>query len=238
MRNYFYITGTSSGLGKAIAEAALKDRSTTVFGFARRCTITYENYIHNAIDLSDLNAVKEIQFQQHPDADKIILINNAGTGSDIKYLGELDPDKIISGYQVNTIAPHLLMNNFLSAYRLNNCEKIIINITSGAASNAYDGWSIYCATKAAIDMMSLVADKEQQIRNTGFKIFAIAPGVLDTPMQDQLRKTEAHNFSRISKFKDLKDSNQLADPYLVAEKIIAIVRNPAQLSGVIQRIQL
>lgn len=238
MRNYFYITGTSSGLGKAIAEAALQDPPTKVIGFARRCTITHENYVHNTIDLSDLNAVKEIQFQQHADAEKIILINNAGTGSEIKYFGELDQDKIISGYQVNTIAPHLLMNNFLSAYQLNECEKIIINITSGAASNAYDGWSIYCATKAAIDMMSLVAEKEQQIRNTGFKIFAIAPGVLDTPMQDALRKTEAHDFSRISKFKDLKDSNQLADPSLVAEKIIAIVKNPAQLSGVIQRIHL
>lgn len=238
MRNYFYITGTSSGLGKAIAEAALTDPAAKVYGYARRCTISHENYFHTTIDLTDLQAVKEIEFQAHSDAVKIILINNAGTGSEIKYFGELEADKIISGYQVNAIAPHLIMNKFLSAYKAINCEKIIINITSGAASNAYDGWSIYCATKAAIDMMSLVADKEQQIRNTGFKIFAIAPGVLDTPMQDALRKTDAHDFSRINKFKDLKESNQLAEPSLVAEKIIAIVKNPAQLSGVIQRIHL
>ncbi len=58
-------------------------------------------------------------------------------------------------------------------------------ITSGAAQKVYPGWSAYGASKAAMDQWVHVVGAEQQVRG-GVKVFGVAPGVVDTPMQGQV----------------------------------------------------
>ena len=236
MRTVYHITGTSSGLGKSLAETALQDARTIVHGYARRAGITHENYFHHLIDLAEIIQLYRFVFPEPADADKIILINNAGQTGDIRYAGESAAEDIYQTYMVNAVAPHILMNTFIKKYSEHPAEKIIINITSGAASNPYDGWSSYCASKAALNMMSSCIAKEQELRNANIRIFAIAPGVLDTAMQDKLRNTDAHDFSSVGKFTSLHEKHQLADPGISARKIIDIINNPAQLTAVIHRL--
>lgn len=236
--HYYYITGTSSGLGKALAEKILQQENSIVIGISRTQTIQHPHYIHFSMNLSDLNQTQGFEFGLHDTAKKIVLINNAGATGEIRHAGELQNENIISTYHLNIVSPHLLINTFIHSFKLHAAEKIIVNVTSGAASSTYDGWTVYCATKAALDMMSLTLAKEFELDKNGFKIFSIAPNVMETNMQKQIRETDENAFSRKNKFVDLYDNNSLYDPKDVAEKYLHIIENAQKITETIHRIIL
>lgn len=237
----WYITGTSSGLGKAIAEKVLQRDGALVFGYARKNTIQHPRYHHHFIDLSDVQAVQQIQFAPTtPDVKLITLINNAGLLGEMTSTGNIDNEKIVATYHVNVVTPHILMNTFLQTYQHLEVKKCIINVSSGAAKTPYAGWSIYCATKSAIDMMSLVAAKEQSLlpEKTATRIISLAPGVMDTNMQQQIRNADMADFPAKNKFVDLHKNQQLYSVQDVAAKFIDVVLNDAPEQETIQRITL
>lgn len=240
MTNHFYITGSSSGIGKALAEELLASPNNVVHGMARHETIVHERYRHTTLDLAWQEAILNFCFEQHPDDTKrIVLVNNAGTLGDMGYLGEMEDKDIAASLNVNMVAPAVLTNKFLHQFANHPAEKVIINITSGAATAAYDGWSIYCTSKAGIDMLTRVAHAERQQRNDGkTHILAVAPGVVDTAMQSKIRSTSENKFSRVEKFHDLKNNNQLYKPADVAKQLAAIISNPATATDIVSRISL
>ena len=236
---YYFITGTSKGIGKALSEALLKNDNSFVFGISRNVTIKHERYHHQPLDLSDITALRNNLhkvFLPLNKPEKVILVNNAGVLGEIGYIGSQTTDNFEFVFDVNVISPALLMNTFLSAYHEHNCPKIIVNITSGAGKRPMDGWSAYCASKAALDMLSLTCQKEQDLLKTGVKVFSVAPGVVDTPMQAHVREAEAEQFSELERFKSLKEKNQLSKPEVVGEKIAAFIRNASDYQEVLLRI--
>lgn len=238
--NHYYITGTSSGIGKALAEELLKESGHTVHGLARRQTIDHQNYKHTSLDLGQQEAVLNFEFGQHPDdCELIVLVNNAGTLGEMAYLGEMPDADIAASLNVNLVAPALLTNKFLQRYAQHPARKVIINITSGAATSPYDGWSIYCTSKAGIDMLTRVAVNERQQRSDSrTHILAVAPGVVDTEMQNQIRSTGEDKFSRVEKFHQLKQNNQLYKPADVATALANIIHNPTRVADIVSRISL
>jgi len=226
--NIFYVTGTSRGLGHAIVEEILKNENNLVIGIGRQCEIVHPNYSHKRLDLSDTVEVAKFQFGQHEKPEKVVLVNNAGTLGEIKHVGELDNKKIADSLNVNLVSPCILMNSFLAAYRLEGMlEKTILNISSGAAVNAYDGWSNYCTSKAGINMFSEVIKEESRTADIeNLKIFSIAPGVIDTNMQDQIRETGQSNFSQVERFIELKKNGGLSTPQDAAIDLLALIDNP------------
>lgn len=238
--NHYYITGSSSGIGKALAEVLLKSEGNVVHGMARRETITHDRYRHTTMDFAWQEAVLNFSFEQHPDDTKrIVLVNNAGTLGDMGYLGELADEDIAASINVNLLTPTILTNKFLHQFANHPAEKVIINITSGAATSSYDGWSVYCTTKAGIDMLTRVAVEERKARHDGrTHILAIAPGVVDTQMQNQIRGASNEKFSRVEKFHQLKNNNQLYKPEDVAQELANIIANPTRVNDVVSRISL
>jgi len=225
--NYYFITGTSRGIGKAIAEKLLNDENARVIGLSRTSSIKHERYKHVAIDLRDMEQVQNFAFDQIDDVDKIVLINNSGVLGHVNYVGQLSPDKIIEAYQVNLIAPVLLINAFLKKYKTLDASKIIINISSGAARHVINSWSTYCSTKAGLEMFARVVESElTELDNRIVKIFSIAPGVVDTQMQTEIRALPEANFSGKSRFVSLKENNELFNVDLVAEKLYEVIHNP------------
>ncbi len=91
---YWYITGTGSGLGKAIAETALHETTRFVYGISRHATIQHKNYHHTIADFTDTIILQQFSFTQHPDADKLILINNAGMLGEVKHCGDMSDKNI------------------------------------------------------------------------------------------------------------------------------------------------
>ena len=231
-----YITGTSSGIGKALAELLLAD-SWQVIGIARRNTIKHERYTHLSLDLStDFADWPETIFLSHKKAEKVVLINNAGTLGYVAYSGKLDNLETAKAYNANLIAPALLCNNFLQAYP--NQHKIILNISSGAASYPVDGWSTYCSTKAGLQMLSEVIALEAEKRGDKLlHVFSVAPGVVDTAMQTHIRNASEEDFSRVKHFKQLKEENGLTSSYKVAEKLKYLIENPQEFNEVRQDVR-
>ena len=221
--NYYFITGTSKGLGKAITEQLLKDENNFVFGYSRNNVITHKNYYHKLIDLNNLEALKKIQFPVLNNPEKVVLINNAGSVGDINHVGEIDNDQIIACYNINLIAPAIITNNFVSAYKNISNEKLIINISSGAGKSAIDGWSTYCSAKSGIDMFSKVFAEEIKIDKTNFKVLSLAPGIIDTGMQVQIRNSKVNGFSNLDRFIEYKKNGDLASAEETANKVIRFV---------------
>ena len=243
--NYYYITGTSRGIGKAFAEYLLENPSNHVIGISRQRAINHPNYRHYNLDLTDVNLIADFKFELHTNAKKIYLINNAGSLGFIKPVGKLEADIIIKNYTLNLIAPSVLTNSFINCYDTTDAEKVIVNISSGAGKTPVDGWAVYCASKAGVDMFSRVVDEEQKIRarhpqlsiHKGFKIFSIAPGVVNTDMQDEIRSATKDDFSNLEKFIDYKANNQLLDPSVVSRKYFNILNNVTEIKGVLSSLK-
>lgn len=227
--HYFIITGSSRGLGKALAEAALQQPDTAVLGVCRHATITHERYTHQPLDLSDMLAVQNNLhkvFPARPDAQRITLINNAAVLGEIGYLGEQQNEHFEFVFDVNTVAPAMFMNTFLSAYGGLSIPRTILNISSGAAQRAVDGWGAYSASKAALDALSRTAQKEQDLRGSGIRIRSLSPGILNTTMQEHIRTADEHSFSEAGKFAEFYSDGKLTEPKAVANKIINWLYQP------------
>ncbi len=231
--NCFFITGTSAGLGKALAELLLEDKNNFVYGFARNCNIKNVNYRHTTLDLNDLNAIKLFSFPKLKNATKIILINNAGVVGNINHIGKVDNNEIIKTYHVNLIAPTILINLFVKTYVKNTAEKLIINISSGAGRTPIDGWGVYCASKAGLDMFSQVLNEEFNIDKANFKILSLAPGIIDTKMQVEIRKSDKTAFSTINKFIKYKKEGNLTQPKQTAHQLLQFIKNPALAENIL-----
>jgi benzil reductase ((S)-benzoin forming) len=232
--NYYYITGTSRGIGKATAEKLLDNENNTVIGIARSQSIQHSRYRHVVLDLNMLEAVQSYQFEQYPDAERIVLINNSGVLGDVNHIGKLDSQKIVSAYNINLIAPSILINSFVEAYKQSKAEKIIINISSGAARHVVKSWSTYCSTKAGLEMYAKVLSEELvEAGSKDIKVFSIAPGIIDTEMQTEIRSIPDENFSGKPKFVSLKENNELTSPEEVADNLVKVIEHPENYPEVV-----
>ncbi|TVT41893.1 SDR family NAD(P)-dependent oxidoreductase [Hymenobacter setariae] len=230
--HYYLITGASQGLGRALAEAILQRPDTQVLGISRHATIEHERYQHQPLDLSDIEAVEHNLgkiFLPRLDAQSLTLINNAGTLGEIGYVGELPNEHFQFVFDLNVVAPAMLMNTFLSAYGgLGGIPRTVLNITSGAAQRPVDGWAAYCASKAALNALSETAQKEQDLRGSGVRVWALAPGVVDTDMQAHIRTAEATQFSEHAKFAKLHAEGALRSSTEAAATILEWLAEPVQ----------
>jgi benzil reductase ((S)-benzoin forming) len=221
--NYYFITGTGRGIGAALARELLSEEGNFVTGISRECTISSENFRFVSLDLNDLEKVSDFTFPELADADSVSLINNAGVLGEVKYMGENDNRSLIRTFNVNTIAPALLMNSFMKMYSGYDIPKTILAISSGAGRYPVDGWGGYCSSKSAIDMITRVTALEQEIKPSGFRVFAVAPGVVETAMQDKIRTVNPEDFSRVQDFIDYKNKGELLQPQTVASKLISVL---------------
>lgn len=236
--NYYFITGSSSGIGKALVEELIKFPGNFVIGMSRRNFLANDQFEHQFIDLSKAEDVRTFQFPALKQAKQIVLINNAGTLGDIKHVGKQSDENIIDSIMVNFTSAAVLMNKFIKTYAAQSCAKCIINLSSGAADSPYDGWANYCSSKAALNMYTQVIHEEQKMHDNPVKIYAIAPGVVDTLMQDQIRQVDESSFSRIDKFKQLKANNELYQAEDVAKKLHELIQDPDRIPSLISRIKL
>ncbi len=240
-KSFYLITGTSKGIGLALAKKLSEDNAHKVVGVSRtKPDDMPENYFHLSVDLADLEAIeayKDSLFLQE-DFEKIVLINNAGWIGDINYMGTLEDKSIANLFAINTVAPAVLMNDFVKAYgKKSEAKRLVINISSGAANKAIDGWSSYCASKAAVQMLTQVAQVEADKAGTGIRFFSVAPGVVDTEMQNDIRSASEAGFSSLEKFKKLKANGDLSSPEEVASKIIHLIDRSDEFDGVLQDVR-
>jgi len=233
--NYFFITGTGKGLGMAIAQELLNESNNVVFGLSRYNMIKNSNYHFVKMDMSDINQVIKYNFPNINEANSINLINNAGEMGHIKPIGKIDIEKLQRTITINLNAAIVLINSFVKTYQDYALSKIIVNISSGAARYPVPSWTSYCVSKAGLDMTSLVLHEEQKnfSPEKRIKCFAIAPGVVDTNMQDEIRDVSVDDFPLVDKFVNYKKNNELWSAKFAAKPIIDLFNKNNSINNVL-----
>lgn len=217
MATKVYVTGVSRGLGKAVAEKFLKE-GYSVVGIGRSSDIHHVNYTFLVCDLSLQSDIDNIQFDAT--SEEVILINNAGQIGNIQRISDQKEPDFEEVMRVNTLAPMYLSWSCLQ--QVNGAIKIV-NVSSGAATRAIPGWATYCASKAALDRFSETIQLEEKEKGRDVKVWSVAPGVIDTAMQEKIRSASVESFSSLETFLDLKKNDELTNPQVTADKLFRLI---------------
>lgn len=218
-----WISGASSGIGKALA-AAVPWSEARLIDISRRGAPDAE---HVEADLSDPSSwpVVAESFRHELEGfsgERVVFVHAAGTIQPIGFAGEVDFDDYSANVVLNTAAPQVLGHAFLAAARNVEAQRQLLMLTSGAAQSVYPGWSSYGAGKAAVDQWVRNVGAEQEERG-GVHVVAVTPGTVDTGMQEQIRQTAERDFPKRQKFVELHERGQLADVETVAKDIWSLL---------------
>ena len=220
----FIITGASKGIGFELSKQ-LRIKEKKVIGIARTSLEITEDFVN--IDLADTNnlekVMNEIIEKNSASASSFTLINNAGMVDPIGLIGNVSAEEMTQALTVNLTAPMILANGFIARLKKFEGEKRIVNISSGAGRNPYEGWGTYCTTKAGLDHFSRVVALEQADAVYPVDIVSIAPGIIDTGMQETIRESKADAFPLLDQFVAYKEQGLLSSAEHTAEKLIAFM---------------
>ena len=219
------VTGHSQGLGAAVA-AVLLQRGVPVLGLSRRANVALaaqygEALLEHALDLSDGAALAawlegDAMVRWFDGADAALLVNNAGTVAPMGLLGSHRASEIARAVTLNLTAP-LMLSDALCRITNALADRRILHVSSGAARKPYAGWSVYCATKAALDHHARAVAAEA---HRGLRIASVAPGVLDTAMQAEIRASSLERFPLRERFEDLYRNAGLSSPADSARQLV------------------
>ena len=213
------VTGTSSGIGAAVAKELVR-RGWQVVGIARRkAKIKDERYQHLALDLADVAAATSTIEKKlgariaKPGWSRVGLVNNAAVGLAGR-VQSLDAAELSRSFELNAVIPLWLMGFVVKRAK---APVRVVNVSSGAAVRAFPGLAAYCASKAALRMagMSVSAEVERDLQ-----ILSYEPGVVDTEMQLATRSKSLEEFPWGETFRRFHAEGRLVSPELPAADIV------------------
>jgi benzil reductase ((S)-benzoin forming) len=216
------LTGTSSGIGLALAHDLL-NRGWHVVGASRRpAPIDSPLYTHLEIDLGDFARLKTVLEDKvkplvaDASVQRVGLVNNAAAVALLGTLDQVDPSGLVEVYTVNTAAPVFLMGWTLRHARPGVPIRIV-NVSTGAATTPLPGLGSYANAKAALRMAGMVLGAELEGRAAQGEapdatILSFEPGIVDTPMQAAVRGSTAETVPIVQVFADWAASGALLPP--------------------------
>jgi benzil reductase ((S)-benzoin forming) len=234
----FILTGASRGLGAAMAEQLLapghrllclsRNTSEPLAAKARQLSAVCEQW---PVDLADpVGAAARVQawLQQMPAGSvaTATLINNAAALTQVCPVDECGDAELSTALRTSLEAPLLLTAAFLRATRPWNVPRRVLNISSGLGRRAMAGSAGYCAAKAGMDHFSRAVALDEAARGRGARIVSLAPGVIDTDMQVQLRTADPAGFPEQGNFVKLKEGGLLSSPQDAAARVLAYLNRP------------
>ena len=144
------------------------------------------------------------------------LINNAGVISEPAPLSEGESADLGRVLRVGLEAPMLLTAAFLKATSGWAGPRKVVFVSSGLGRRAMAGSAAYCAAKAGLDHLARALALEEAVKGNGARVVSLAPGVIDTDMQVQLRSANPLRFAEQARFQALHDQGHLDTPTLAA----------------------
>jgi benzil reductase ((S)-benzoin forming) len=225
------LTGASRGLGHAMAQQLLAQPGTDLLAISRHTSTTLSpvgagaRLEQWALDLAHseeaASRVEAWLAERGGRCARASLINNAALVTPPGPSDETDTAGLVAALRVGLEAPVLLTAAFLRATRGWRCDRRVLNISSGLGRRAMAGSAPYCAVKAGLDNFSRAVALDEAHRQNGAKVVSLAPGVIDTDMQVQLRSADPASFPERALFVGLHEQRQLASPAAAAAKVLA-----------------
>jgi NAD(P)-dependent dehydrogenase (short-subunit alcohol dehydrogenase family) len=230
--DHFILTGASRGLGRAMAQQ-LRARGVRLLTLSRQpdAALNGPDTEQWAVDLSQpaetaVRLATWVSALPRREIRSLSLINNAAGLAPLAPLGEVDADELSRALRVGLEAPMLLTAAFLGSSADLGVPRRVLNISSGLGRFAMAGSAVYCAAKAGLDHLSRAVALEEAARPHGAKIVSLAPGVIDTDMQLQLRSADPQAFGERARFASLKAEGRLDSAEAAAAKVLAWLDRP------------
>jgi NAD(P)-dependent dehydrogenase (short-subunit alcohol dehydrogenase family) len=230
-RHLTLITGASRGLGLALTEQLLA-QGHRVLALARRPTVASVppggELISWEVDLADSAPVADrlagwLATQDPQTVASVTLINNAGVVSDPAPLSASASADLARALRVGLEAPMLLTAAFLRATAAWPVPRKVLMVSSGLGRYAIAGSASYCAAKAGMDNLARAVALEEASAPNGARVVSLAPGVIDTDMQVQLRSASAERFPERERFVNMQTQGLLMSPALAASKVLKVL---------------
>jgi benzil reductase ((S)-benzoin forming) len=241
--HYFIITGASKGLGEGLAIELLdenhhllciaRSESDTLkrMAAAKNCPVDFFQF-----DLAvtrDIPALCRQVFEKvdTTEAEGIYLVNNAGVLRPIGRVETCPVTEVEHHMQVNLLAPMLLTAEFIRYTHKLPARKRVMNISSGAATNPYHGWSSYCTGKAGMDMFTRCVGTEQSDQDHPVECMGVAPGIIDTSMQETIRSATDEQFIHRKKFVEYKEKGQLIHAAIAGKRLAHLLLSDTEFKA-------
>ncbi|MCY7306621.1 MAG: SDR family NAD(P)-dependent oxidoreductase [Rhodoferax sp.] len=238
MQHLTILTGGSRGMGRAIAEQLCRGdalvlcisrgRADALDAFARERGATLVQWSADLADPAPV-AARLRDWLGERDAkqlDSATLINNAGMLGGTGPLEAAGAVAIATALRVDLEAPMQLTAAFIAATSGWNIARKVLNISSGLGRRPMAGAALYCAAKAGMDHFSRCVALEQAGRVNAVRIVSLAPGIIDTDMQTELRAGDPAAFPEHDNFVRMKDSGALKSPADAARRVLTYLAGP------------
>jgi NAD(P)-dependent dehydrogenase (short-subunit alcohol dehydrogenase family) len=236
MTHLTILTGASRGMGLAMARQLLaaghdllcisrktnEDLAQEALRAGRRC----EQWPQDLARAETAAERLATWLQAQEGAASATLINNAGLIPRIAAVDDIPAGQLAEAMRVDLEAPMLLTAAFLRATAGWQVPRRVLNISSGLGRRAMAAQAAYCAAKAGMDHFSRCVALEQARLPNGARVCALAPGVIDTDMQVQLRGADPGRFPDQGNFVGLKDKGMLSSPEDAAARVLAFLARP------------
>jgi benzil reductase ((S)-benzoin forming) len=233
------LTGASRGMGLAMAQQLLTadaqllciSRQTNA-ALAEQAQRVGALLLQWPLDLSDGAAAAAqlgawLAAQDPTQLASATLINNAGVIPALVPLRDADMAGLAQALRVGLEAPMQLCAAFLGATKTWQLSRKILNISSGLGRRAMASQAAYCAAKAGMDHFTRCLALDEALQANGARVCSLAPGVIDTDMQVQLRGADLRQFPDHASFVNLQTQGQLSSPADAARKVLAFLAHPS-----------
>ena len=230
MSDTYLVTGASKGLGRSIS-ISLANSGKSVIALARNSPELEELYGYfkrispnSKVVSCDLASKKDIfsavEIIKRDFSHLSGIVHNAGTILPIENMLDVSRESWVRAVNVNLIGVQDITQSLYSLVGGENHTRIV-TISSGAAKRPLHGWSSYCVSKAGLDMWTRCLAEEGNSQN--ISALAIAPGIVDTEMQKEIRNADKSSFPLLQNFIDYHKNGELTNPDDVAQKLLPFI---------------
>lgn len=222
------VTGASTGIGAAVARV-FADAGVALGLCARRRpdAPAGARAVTASVDVTDRAAVAGFADEVVGTLGPIdVWINNAGTLGELGPVRDVSADALAQVIDVNLTGAMHGSQVYVRHLHATGRPGTLIDVSSGAAASPVPSWAAYCASKAGLEMFTRTLAAEEAGAGL-LTALSVAPGVVDTPMQAQIREVSPEQFDQVERFRDLHATGSLSSPEWVARWLLAYAFDPA-----------